>query len=180
MENIEGLRKQLSKGTYYNNDIDNPVKGAVKNVLIFDDNEIAIFYNGGSVKTYLDRMKPIRRPSNIIAKFEWCFILKDEKDNVVGYIGRIKGDAEMNKKKIEKRFDQVVGTIKNLKDINVEDNRVVTGYGMHVDETHTIAYYPKENVIRFWEDGKELLKVSEDSPIIVMFEELIGHTNGLY
>ena len=86
----------------------------------------------------------------------------------------------MNREKIEERFNQIAGTIENLKDISVEDNGIIIGYGMHVDETHTIAYYPNENIIRFFEDGKELLQISEDSPIILMFEELIGHTNGLF
>lgn len=86
----------------------------------------------------------------------------------------------MNKEKIEERFNQAVGTIENLKDVSLEENGVITGYGMHIDETHTVAYYPGENVIRFWEDGKEILKVSENSPIILMFDELIGHTNGLF
>lgn len=81
---------------------------------------------------------------------------------------------------IKERFNQVIGAIKNLNDITIEDNGTVIAYGMHTDETHTIVYYENENVVKFFEDGNELIKISEDSPIIIMFDEMLGHTNGLY
>lgn len=86
----------------------------------------------------------------------------------------------MNNEKIKERFNQIVETIKNLKDITIEGDGSVIAYGMHTDETHTIVYYENENSVKFFEDGNELIKISEDSPIILMFDEILGHANGLY
>nr|DAF73227.1 MAG TPA: hypothetical protein [Caudoviricetes sp.] len=86
----------------------------------------------------------------------------------------------MNKELIKERFNQVVGTIGNLKDISIEDNGAIIAYGMHTDETHTIVYYENENVVKFFEDGNELIKINEDSPIILMFDYILGFANSLY
>jgi hypothetical protein len=87
--NVDKLKDKLLKGTffYYKNSL--YVKGDIYNVVSYDDVELEIFFKGGIVGVYKDKLKTIRRPGNIIEKFDWCYILKDEYDECIGYIGKI-------------------------------------------------------------------------------------------
>ena len=85
--NIEKLKEQLQQGTFYYHKSNLLVKGKVYNIVSYDDGEIEIFFTGGIVSAYKDKVDKIRHPPNIISVFKWCYILKDEYNECVGYIG---------------------------------------------------------------------------------------------
>ncbi|WP_294395291.1 hypothetical protein [uncultured Clostridium sp.] len=87
--NIKELKEQLSEGTFYYYKFGLLVKGKVKMILQSDDNTLNVSFEGGTVDVYADTIKSIRRPGNIIAKFKWCYMLKNYYDDCIGYIGHI-------------------------------------------------------------------------------------------
>ena len=84
---IEELKEQLMAGTYYYHKFGLLVKGKVNLVLPIDNNTLNVNFTGGTVDIYTDKIKSVRRPDNIIAKFEWCYKLKNEDNECIGYIG---------------------------------------------------------------------------------------------
>lgn len=87
MINIENLKKQLLQGTFYYHKFGLLVKGNVNLVLEMSKDILNVNFTGGTVGVYIDKITPVKRPGNIIAAFEWCYILKNEYDDVIGYIG---------------------------------------------------------------------------------------------
>lgn len=85
--NANELKEQLKNGAFYYYKFGLLIKGKVKMVLQSDDNTLNVNFEGGTVDIYLDTIKPIRRPGNIIEKFKWCYILKNYDDECIGYIG---------------------------------------------------------------------------------------------
>lgn len=84
---IEELKEQLQQGTFYYHKFGLLVKGKVKLVLPIDNDTLNVNFTGGTVDIYMDKIKAVRRPDNIIAKFEWCYKLRNEYDECIGYIG---------------------------------------------------------------------------------------------
>lgn len=84
---IEELKEQLSYGTFYYHKFGLLIKSKVKIVLQSDKNTLNVSFEGGTADIYIDTIKPIRRPGNIIAKFKWCYILTNYYDECIGYIG---------------------------------------------------------------------------------------------
>lgn len=92
MIDIEELKDQLSKGTFYYYKFGMHIKSKVTLVLLNKDEEtLYIHFNGGWIEADIESIKEIRRPGNIIATFKWCYILKNEYDDCIGYIGECKG-----------------------------------------------------------------------------------------
>jgi len=85
--NIEELKEQLQQGTFYYYKSSLLVSGKVYNVVVYEDGELEIFFTGGIVGVYKDKIRAIRRPGNIIDKFKWCYLLKNEDNENIGYIG---------------------------------------------------------------------------------------------
>lgn len=89
---MEELKEQILKGTFY---YSKPgallVKGKVYNVINYDDGELEIFFTGGIVSIYKDKLKKIRRPADIIGAFKWCYLLKNDDNECIGYIGEKEG-----------------------------------------------------------------------------------------
>lgn len=83
---MEELKEQLQQGTFYYSNSNMLVKGKVYNVISYDDGQLEIFFTGGIVDLYKDKLTKVRRPPNIIGVFKWCYLLKNE-DDVIGYIG---------------------------------------------------------------------------------------------
>ena len=89
---IEELKKQLQEGTFYYHKFGLLVKGKVNIVLKVSEDTLNVSFVGGCVDVYMDKIKPVKRPSNIIADFEWCYVLRNEYDDVIGYLGLKKGE----------------------------------------------------------------------------------------
>ena len=85
--NIEKLKEQLQQGTFYYSNSNILVKGKVYNVISYDDGQLEIFFTGGKVDLYKDKLTKVRRPHNIIGAFKWCYLLKNEDNENIGYIG---------------------------------------------------------------------------------------------
>ena len=63
------------------------VKGKVYNVISYDDGQLEIFFTGGIVDLYKDKLSKVTRPPDIIGAFKWCYLLKNEDNKNIGYIG---------------------------------------------------------------------------------------------
>ena len=85
--NIEELKQQLKEGTFYFHKFGLIISSKVNLILENSQNTLNISFNGGMVDVYMDKIKPVKRPSNIIEKFVWCYRLKNEWDEEIGYIG---------------------------------------------------------------------------------------------
>ncbi|AWK53038.1 hypothetical protein DIC82_05270 [Clostridium beijerinckii] len=90
--NIQELKKQLQEGTFYYHKFGLLVKGKVNIVLQESEDTLNVNFVGGNVDVYIDKIEPVKRPGNIIAKFEWCYLLKNYYHDVIGYIGLKKED----------------------------------------------------------------------------------------
>ncbi|ALB44591.1 hypothetical protein [Clostridium beijerinckii] len=84
---LEELKEQLLKGTFYHYGSNLLVKGKIYNVINYDDGQLEIFFTGGIVDLYKDKLTEVRRPPNIISVFKWCYSLKNEDNENIGYIG---------------------------------------------------------------------------------------------
>lgn len=88
MNDNEELKEQLQQGTFYYHKFGLLVKGKVNLILETSKDTLNVSFTGGCVDVYIDKIKPIRRPGNIIANFEYCYMLKNEYDECIGYIGK--------------------------------------------------------------------------------------------
>lgn len=93
MQDIQKLKEQLLQGTFYYYTDSLLIHAKVKNICKFTD-FLHIDFEGGAVDVGFNRIKPIKRPSNIVKKFTWCYILKSYGNECIGYIGQIE-DKEM-------------------------------------------------------------------------------------
>lgn len=84
---MEELKEQLQQGTFYYYKFGLFFKGKVNNVLQISEDTLNVSFVGGDVDVYADKIKPVRRPGNIIVAFKWCYQLKNEYDDIIGYIG---------------------------------------------------------------------------------------------
>ncbi|KHD14992.1 hypothetical protein AWN73_10820 [Clostridium butyricum] len=85
--NIKKIKEQLQQGTFYYYKSNLFIKSEVTRVVEMEDIFLEISFECGNVDVFIDKIKPVRRPDNIIAKFKWCYKLKNEYDDVIGYIG---------------------------------------------------------------------------------------------
>ena len=84
---IKELKEQLLKGTFYYYKDLLFINAKVRNVCSVGEDSIRIGFEGGSVVVNIDRIKSIKRPGNIVEKFNWCYILKSYDNECIGYIG---------------------------------------------------------------------------------------------
>lgn len=87
IDKLKSVKEQLSKGTFYYHKFGLLVKGKVNLVLEMSKDTLNVNFTGGTVDIYMDKIKSVRRPENIIAKFKWCYQLRNEYNEVIGYIG---------------------------------------------------------------------------------------------
>lgn len=92
--NIEKLKEQLQQGTFYYHKSNLVVTGKVYNIVSYDDGELEIFFTGGIVSVYKDKLDKVICPLNTIGVFKWCYLLKNSDDESIGYIGLKEEDKE--------------------------------------------------------------------------------------
>ncbi|MEX0050092.1 hypothetical protein AB2T85_05540 [Clostridium butyricum] len=86
---IKELKEQLLKGTFYYYKDTLLIHAKVNNVCSVGKKSIHIDFKGGAVSVASDKIKPIKRPGNIVEKFNWCYILKSYDNECIGYIGEV-------------------------------------------------------------------------------------------
>ena len=87
--NISKLKQQLKEGTFYYDNFGLFIKSKVISIEESDKDFLKVDFENGVVDVLIKRICKIRRPSNIIAKFEWCYMFKNEYDDIIGYIGAL-------------------------------------------------------------------------------------------
>ena len=86
---IKELKEQFKAGTFYYYIDSLFIHAKVEDICSIGKDSIRIAFEGGAVTIGIDRIKPIRRPSNIVEKFSWCYILKSYDNECIGYVGKI-------------------------------------------------------------------------------------------
>lgn len=100
------LCKQLKEGTFYFYKFGLLAKLPVAEVIDKEDFITLNFANnGGYVDVFVEHMQKVRRPGNIISKFDWCYSLKNDYQDHIGYIG--KEESELYKA-MDKAIDEVM------------------------------------------------------------------------
>ena len=89
MDDIQELKEQLSKGTFYYCKSELWIQSKIEEVNIIEGDYLMIRFNGGHADAFLKNVKAIRRPANIVKKFNWCYILKNYDNECIGYIGEV-------------------------------------------------------------------------------------------
>ena len=90
--NTEELKKQLLTGTFYYYKSGLWIQSKVNGAVIIENDYLMVSFEGGHADAFLKNVKPIRRPGNIVRKFNWCYILKNDENECIGYIGEIEND----------------------------------------------------------------------------------------
>lgn len=80
--------EKLKEGTFYYYKNGLVIFSKVTNVKLEAKDFISINFECGSVDMFIKGVKPIKRPGNIIANFEWCYILRDTEGDCLGYVGK--------------------------------------------------------------------------------------------
>lgn len=100
------LCKQLKEGTFYFYKFGLLVKLPVAEVIDKEDFiELNFANNGGYVHVFVEHMQKVRRPGNIISKFDWCYSLKNDYEDHIGYIGKETNELY---KAMDKAIDEVM------------------------------------------------------------------------
>ncbi|MDU4750302.1 MAG: hypothetical protein E6X86_04660 [Clostridium butyricum] len=86
---IKELKEQLLQGTFYYYIDTLLIHAKVKNICSVGKDSIHIGFEGGAVTVGIDNIKPIKRPGNILEKFNWCYVLRSYDNKCIGYIGEI-------------------------------------------------------------------------------------------
>lgn len=87
--NIEELKEQLQKGTFYYYKSNLFIKSEIIKVVVMEGIFLEISFECGNADTFIENIIPVKRPPNIVKKFEWCYKLKNEDDECIGYIGKV-------------------------------------------------------------------------------------------
>lgn len=88
--NIKEMTKHFKKGTFYYFKNELLFNGKVEAILPLDDNSVSVEFAGGCVDVYFERVERVKRPADITANFKWCYILKNDSGECIGYIGEVK------------------------------------------------------------------------------------------
>ena len=85
---IKDLKEQLRSGTFYYYIDTLFIHAKVKSICELSQSKcLHIKFEGGAIDVNFNKIKPIKRPSNIVEKFNWCYILKSYDNECIGYIG---------------------------------------------------------------------------------------------
>lgn len=87
--NIKELKDKLSNGIFYYCTYGALIKVPVLEVIKNNDVSITVrLEHDGFIDIFDDNLVEVRRPANIIAKFEWCYMILDHVNEPMGYIGK--------------------------------------------------------------------------------------------
>lgn len=83
-ENLE----KLKEGTFYYSICGMHFSSEIIGVRVWesDSNTIEIKFQGGEL--YSDNFESVNRPAFFIADFEWCYKIKNEYGDFIGYVGK--------------------------------------------------------------------------------------------
>lgn len=103
------LCKQLKEGTFYFYKFGLLVKLQFAEVIDKGDFiELNFANNGGYVHVFVEHMQKVSRPGNIISKFDWCYSLKNDYEDLIGYIGKEEDKQEKLFKVMDRAIDEVM------------------------------------------------------------------------
>ena len=108
MSNKE-LCKQLEEGTFYDDSFGKFFKIPVLYVRDRGDLitiHLDLVHGEAQIDVAPENIKKVRRPSNIIAKFKWCYILRNDYGGFLGWIG-LREDNELFKA-MDKAIDEAM------------------------------------------------------------------------
>ena len=88
MKDKKELIEQLKQGTFYYYKDTLLIHAKVNNICELTSC-LHIDFEGGAIDMSIDDIKPIKRPANIVEKFNWCYILKSYDNECIGYIGEM-------------------------------------------------------------------------------------------
>jgi hypothetical protein len=84
----------LLEGTYYFQRLDVFIKSKVINAEVLQDDfeeeyflDIELEHGHVGVNKY-SKVRAINRPCNMVIPFEWCFAIKNQDGDFIGYIGK--------------------------------------------------------------------------------------------
>lgn len=89
----------------------------------------------------------------------------------------------MKKEDIKKKFRNITRVLEDSSTIEIKNEQgIITEKGIIIEEGVSLAqsdyitYGLDDDLIHFYSEGKEILKVDEESPIIGMIEFALGFT----
>jgi hypothetical protein len=83
---IENLEEKLKVGHFYYNKFGLFIKAKIKEI-IAEDNKINITFEGGNAETTLNKIEASENKTNVASRFDWCYKIKNEFGEEIGYIG---------------------------------------------------------------------------------------------
>lgn len=88
LEEIEKLKKLLESGTYYYSINDLWIRSKVAYITNYVAKDyFEVFFGSGSVKFDINNIEKVYHPSIVVGKFKWCYLLKNNDNENIGYIG---------------------------------------------------------------------------------------------
>lgn len=79
----------------------------------------------------------------------------------------------MTESEIKTLFLDIVGTLNLCRDINMETPAgEIIEYGMSITDSAYITYRENDRTLHFYSEGKELISLTEKSPLLYMIREL--------
>lgn len=82
------LKEKLKEGTFYYYNFGLHIKSKVTEIIEKSEGYLNIKFECGYTDVFVKNIKPIERPGNVIVDFEWCYMLINEYDDCIGYIGK--------------------------------------------------------------------------------------------
>lgn len=86
---LDKLKEQLSEGTFYYCCYGTLIKVPVKEVCTDKGLYTVKLEHDGFIDIFKDNLRKVKRPSNLIFDFKWCYLILDHDDEPFGYIGKI-------------------------------------------------------------------------------------------
>lgn len=111
---MKNLIEQLKQGTFYYNKFGLSIRANIISVVKMDCNTLYISFEGGTCSLYLDKVKKVLSPDNIVrGVFKWCYRLSNQQNELIGFIAL----KESNTKEIEQNKRSIkLNQVKSLEE----------------------------------------------------------------